>query len=124
MQWRRARLVVTSDTRGVFLGNVLPTVTLRPSATTGKLRIGLWVAGTRLIGWMVPGLPANTVFRIREGRAVDPSIAQVYDWGGIVWPKRDQLMPHGTFTLTLDQEEGLAVPVLVDVTVEAIEARV
>ena len=124
MLWRRARLVVTADTRGVLLGNVLPTITLRPSAATGKLRIGLWVAGVRLIGWQIPGLPANALFRIRDGRAVDSTIAQVYDWGGVYWPKRDQVMPQGTFTLTLDQEDGLAVPVLVDVTVEAVEARV
>ena len=123
MLWRRARLVVTSDTRGVFLGSVLPEITLRPSAATGRLRIGLWVAGERLLGYQIPPLPANAVVVIREGRSVGLTEVQVFDWGGVFWPKRGQLMPHGTFTLTLDQEDGLAVPVLVDVSVEAVEAR-
>jgi len=123
MRWRRARLVVTTDTRGVLLGSILPTITLRPSAATGRLRIGLWVAGDRLLGYQVPPLPANAVFTIREGRSAGPTEGRVYDWGGVFWPKRGQLMPQGTFTLTLDQEEALTVPVLVDVSVEAVEDR-
>jgi hypothetical protein len=127
-QWKRARLVVTGDTRGVFLGGVMPTITLRPSADTGKLRIGLWVVNERLAGWLVPFLPANMVFTIRQGRAsgyVDGVLqdlpGQLLDWDGARWPARNQLMPHGSFVLSLDQEPTKAIPVLVDVSVEAVE---
>src|SRR5262245_50529911 len=126
--WSRSRLVVTSDVRGVLMAGVAPTITLRTNTDTGKLRLGLWVTTIRLAGWVIPFLPANIPFTIRNGRAsafydgtTHDLPRQLVDWDGVRWPSRDSVLPHGTFVVTLDQEPDKAVPVLVDVSVESVE---
>lgn len=126
--WKRATLPVTSETRGVFLSGVLPTITLRATQDAGLMRIGLWVVDTRLAGWVVPYLPANIPFTIRDGKAsafvngVRQDLPrQLRDWDGVRWPSRSGPLPYGTLTLTLDQVPGADVSVLVDVTVESVE---
>lgn len=127
-EWKRARLDVTLDTRGVRLAGVIPTISLRSEGATGKLRVGLWAGDTRVAGWMVPFLPENTIFTIRNGQAtaiVNGELRDVpvflRDWDGERWPQRRQTVPGGPLTLTLDQEPDKAVRVLVDVSSEAVE---
>lgn len=125
-QWRRARLVVSTATREVLMTGMQPSVTLRSNADTGKLRIGLWMAGERVAGWLVPYLPADIALTIRRGKAIAlvngaprDLPAHLRDWDGVRWPEAGQL-PIGSFTVTLDQEPDKAVPVLVDVTTTAV----
>lgn len=127
-QWRRSTLFVANDTRGVLLGNVRPKVTLRSNVVTGKLRLGFWVGGELLGGWLIPVLPPNLPFTITKGRGsavIDGVLREfpgrVLDYHG-ERPPTDRMIPDEPFTFTLDQEPGKVVPVLVDITVEPIEA--
>jgi hypothetical protein len=126
--WKRARLAVSMDTRGVRLSGLIPIISLRSEGATGKLRVGLWAGDTRVAGWMIPFIPENTIFTIRDGQAtaiVNGEMREVpvflRDWDGERWPRRRQTVPAIPLVLTLDQEPDRAVRVLVDVSSEAVE---
>lgn len=128
--WSRASLPIAPDTR-VIMSGIEPTITLRSSVNTGIVRVGIYLGTDRLLGWWVPFLPANIAFTIYRGHATavvggerrDVS-KYLRDWDGVRWPTRDSVVPHAGLVLTLDQEPDKAVPILVDVSTEAVEVLV
>lgn len=124
MIWLRDTRII-STTRVVVFDQVIPRLRLLSRQRTGPLRIGLWAGETRIAGWFVPHLPAESFLEIEGPTAVGHTNGEMRtlrnflrDWDGEPFPQRVTL-PHGTYRLTLDQLHDRAVEVNIAVTMQA-----
>jgi hypothetical protein len=120
MTWARDEIEFATDRWGLF-DEVIPRVVLRAAAGAGPLRLGLWAGDTRVAGWSLPGMPADSLLYVEGMSAIGFANGErrvlrnfLRGWDDD-WPKRVTL-PHGTYRLTVDQEPDRAVEVLVGVT--------
>lgn len=115
--WVRGDTVIAASPSGQYMESIRPIVRIGTTDATGPLRLGLWMGESRLAGWTLQDLPANATVTI-DGSASRGDIDGVsYNLSGVVrdwdggFPKQ-VLLPFGDYTLTLDQYEGQAVPVM------------
>ena len=123
MRWLRDERYISTE-RVVVFDNVIPKLRLLAREGAGRLRLGLWVRDSLVVGWTLPGLPAGAFLDIEgttatgyidgEARPLH-NFVRSYDGG---WPDRVTL-PRGTYRLTLDQDPDRATEVNVEVTMQA-----
>jgi len=122
-KWVRDSTTQTEASR-IVLPRARPIINVRATLPVGRLRIGLWDGEKRLTGFVLPFVPANSLVSIDTiARRTfvshddgEPETVNNYTegWDG---PVSYAPIPHASYTLTVDQEQGLHMPVQVEVRV-------
>lgn len=122
--WVRDSIPVKRMTDQVLTG-MEALVRVRANEQSGPVRLGLWAGGTRVGGYTIPFVAerssiivngSNAFYRTPDG--YERISAFVRDWDGRS-PKALEL-PHGDYTLTVDQDAARPVKLLVDVSLAAV----
>jgi hypothetical protein len=107
------------------LNGIQPYLRVAATERSGPVRIGLWSGDHRLGGYTIPYVAEHSAIQLRGREAYYSTpdgyarlAAFVRDWDGR-WPKHLEL-PHGEYTLTVDQDADNAVRLLVDVSMTPI----
>jgi hypothetical protein len=122
--WVRDTLAVKRMTDQVLTG-VEALLRIRANERSGPVRLGLWAGGERVGGYTIPFVAerssiivngSNAFYRTPDG--YERISAFVRDWDG-KFPRALEL-PHGDYTLTIDQDAARPVRLLVDVSLAAV----
>jgi hypothetical protein len=119
--WVRETLPIKRLTDQVLLG-VEPLVRVRAAGErSGPVRLGLWAGDQRVGGYTIPFVAERSSIIVngpdafyRAPGGYEQLSAFVRDWDGR-WPRQVEL-PHGDYTLTVDQDADRPVRLLVDVS--------
>jgi hypothetical protein len=123
--WVRETLPIKRLTDQVLTG-VDALVRVRAAGErSGPVRLGLWAGDHRVGGYTIPFVAEKSSIIVNGSDAFyrtpggyEPLSAFVRDWDG-KWPRALDL-PHGEYTLTVDQDADRPVKLLVDVSLAAV----
>lgn len=126
--WVRMTLDLPGFSDQILL-SIAPRISIRANgADSGPVRLGLWAGDTRIGGYTIPFvsqsapviIDGRTAFTFLDsGIEALPGFVQGWDSR---FPGALPDMPHGEYTLTVDQDAALVVPLYVDVETVAVGA--
>lgn len=117
--WVRDTVALPSMDDPVLTG-IEPRVSIHANARSGPVRLGLWAGETRVAGYTIPFVDPSSQIVVagKDAYHLSPDGFEklpvfVRDWDG-KWPRQLDL-PHGDYSLTIDQHPDEAVRLFVDV---------
>ncbi len=125
-KWHRSTIGFTPDHQ-TTLPNMVPSIMLAaPAENAGLVRVGVWKDGELVNGYVLPFVPATGLVKVNsktrqiyteyegQGRTMN-GFARMFNGDGIAsWADMDI---GEEYTVTVDQEEGQAVELLIEVAV-------